>query len=120
MPQGASVGPQVEASFGTTIELPQGDFLGEDAIVTGTIQIMADRPGCVVLRTGTERAATLWPPGYRLSVAARTIFAPDGEVLARDGDELTAGGGNYEDAEDSPCGETTSVVASLREPITAG
>lgn len=92
--RGAQQSPQSQ-SF--PIPTQSDGFPGEDARVGGVLRGDADQ-GCLWLehRSG-ERLAVLWPPGYSAMFGPVRLIGPDGEVVAREGETISGGGGHYEE-----------------------
>ena len=74
----------------TTSPIPDGGNLG--ALTTGTFHA-ARTPQGACAWIGEKRAAFVWPYGYRVSFDPVELLDPDGQVVAREGDIVTVGGG---------------------------
>jgi hypothetical protein len=47
----------------------------------------------------------LWPDGYKVRLNPAELIAPNGTVVAHDGDEMSAGGGGHDAKSGTPCAQ---------------
>lgn len=83
-----------ESGDGESGDGPDDDEGGEGpGEITGTLggdpQLEG---GCVWVQTDEERYEVLWPEGWQADADPVQLRDPDGEVVAREGDELTVTG----------------------------
>lgn len=92
------------------------DFGGEDAFVGGRLQGSPHIDGgCVWLEDAGSRFAVLWPPGYSARFDPLRLVNERGDVIAREGDLIRSGGGNYIEPMER-CGVAGDHVLRLQEP----
>jgi len=92
------------------------DFGGEDAFVGGRLRGSPDVDGgCVWLEEARLRFAVLWPQGYSAQFDPLRLINERGEVIAREGDLIRAGGGNYVEPMER-CGVAGDHVLRLQDP----
>lgn len=108
---------------GTAVELPTSNWRPGDggmrALIHGTLS--TDGRGCVVLRHGGGKTAVLWPADYSALIdtdGRLHLLGPDGTAVARDGDEVSMGGG-YVPAGDNqhPCVRGKKEVAWVQGTV---
>jgi hypothetical protein len=84
-------------------------------------RIALDRDGCVYLADGELKTYALWPAGYetRLDDGVITIVDANGDEVAREGQEIRAGGGYGGSGRfaDQPCLPETGEVFSIQDQI---
>lgn len=91
------------------------DYEGEDAEVSGVLEVDTES-GCTYLQSGTvPRRAVLWPPGFQLDPSSGEVIDDSGEVLAVGGDMIVSTGGAYENLGESSCG--TERIVRVREDV---
>lgn len=115
----------------STSEWQPGDNAFEGAI-DGRVRLSAD--GCIYLTSGAAsgKANLVWPKGYTAETGADGEWAvrnPAGQVVAREGTHLVAGGGGFSVSEggeaeyaalDLVCevpGGQAAVIQSVVEPL---
>lgn len=87
---------------------------GLNALTSGAFH--ADRRGdlgCAWI--GSDRSPFLWPQGYHLRFDPTELLASNGDVVAREGERVQAGGGYVAVSKSTPClakGNTTWAVES--------
>lgn len=117
--------PPDDPPVGAPIELPTSQWRpgegGDTAKIIGTVARDAD--GCVALRSEQGSLLyALWPAGYTADVHDGTmrIRDEDGDVVAAEGDLVTAGGGyDHPDRPRPACIPVRSgQVASIQSEIT--
>lgn len=111
-----------------TVDLPTNGWQPGDpslkARIGGLVTLSGDR--CVVLASASAPIAftyVSWPAGYTASIdeaGALTLHGPDGQVVARQGDRIEAGGGyGDERAGTHPClPEGEEDIASVMSEVT--
>ncbi len=91
-----------DAASGTTVRLPVSGWTpgggGDDALIQGVLRL--DDQHCVYLEAGQDGADPgqvwpVWPAGFKAVREGEhfTLLDGAGKVVARDGDEVSAGGG---------------------------
>lgn len=109
---------------GTTVQLPTSSWKpGQDsdgALVQGVLRM--DDDYCVYLESGSDRTYAVWPAGWRATRDGDllTIYNPDLEAVARDGDAVSFGGGLVPVAtyEGEPCLPESGDVATVQSEVT--
>jgi hypothetical protein len=84
---------------------------------------------CAWMHTPNRGIVYLWPAGYRVRFEPTELLSPSGKVVARQGQEVHAGGGGYSkqgEASLSPspaipdyCGTASSVLL-IESPVAEG
>lgn len=96
-------------SMTTTVALPSDGWKpGDDSLLalTGGPFHAARVNGVVCGWLGTTFRPMLWPAGYQARLDPVELIAPDGTVIAHEGQELTAGGGGDNAKPGTPCART--------------
>jgi hypothetical protein len=91
--------PTTEPTAEPTEEPTDMDDEGPQQEITGTLGGDAElEGGCAWLETaGGARYEVIWPEGYRIDFATLQLIGPDGETLARQGEEVTVVGRTSDD-----------------------
>lgn len=112
-PSNSSVSPH-SGVYGLPTDGWQSGDVSLNALTAGAFH--ADRRnglGCAWL--GSDRPPFLWPQGYHVRFDPTELLAPNGRVVAREGERVQAGGGYVAVANKTPClakGSTTWAVES--------
>ncbi|WP_243056812.1 hypothetical protein [Nocardioides sp. SR21] len=109
---------------GTTVQLPTSSWKpgqgGDDALIQGVLRM--DDDYCVYLESGQDQVYAVWPAGWRATRDGEllTIYNGDLEVVARDGDAISTGGGFVPVAtyEGEPCLPESGDVAAVQGDVT--
>lgn len=97
--------PQALAE-GKTYPLPSDGWKPGDPsldALTGGPFHAARRDGQYCAWLGTNFRPMLWPAGYRVRLNPTELIAPDGSVVAREGEQVSAGGGGDNAKPGTPC-----------------
>jgi hypothetical protein len=89
---------------------------GMDALGVFTVRFDADRR-CVYGEFGGERVGLLWPFGYYATADPLQVFDQDGQLVAREGDQLTSGGGHAPREGSAVCGTSDVWVMNGRPEV---
>ena len=77
---------------------PGVDVACMEALASGTLAADPEDPALVWLDGGGERVDLTWPHGYRVRfVPDAEVIAPGGKVVAREGQQISFGGGSVDD-----------------------
>lgn len=116
----------------TLVTQPAGPANGEDAQIRGFLRYDPKRdcvylgpPGVAFRDRLDERTLPVWPHGYTAEGEAGEvrIYDEDGNLVAKEGDAITAGGGYHEAPTGAViCGvpRSTDSAAVMREPRRLG
>lgn len=104
--------------------LPTSDWVPTDPAMEalGGGRISVDGAGCVYLANGNDKTYALWPHGYttRLDGGVVTILDAGGSEVAREGQEISAGGGSAPpgDFAEQPCMAGQNEVFYIQDQVT--
>jgi hypothetical protein len=93
-PEASSVEPTPQASLKPSSVRPSpSPDAGDGEQLTGVLGADSVEGGCAYLQTPDRtRYEILYPDGWELSLSPLQLTSPDGEVVARGGDEVTVRG----------------------------
>jgi hypothetical protein len=90
---------------------------GMDALGRFTVRFDAGER-CVYGEFGGERVGLIWPFGYYATADPLQVFDQDGQLVAREGDTLTSGGGHAPREGAAVCGASDVWVMNGRPEVT--
>ncbi|MGH7867759.1 MAG: hypothetical protein ACREP9_09060 [Candidatus Dormibacteraceae bacterium] len=106
---GESSPSSTSATVPPTVSLPSDGWKPgdpqEQAIMSGKFHAIVNASGACAW-IGSRSFNFLWPAGYRLRTDPVQLLAPDGTVVANNGDTLQVGGGGTASVTVSACGST--------------
>jgi hypothetical protein len=84
--------PDSSPSSKSRSQKPSGSLAGGRQELTGSIGFDDIEGGCAYLESNGVRYEVIWPDGWHLERDSLQLIAPDGEVVARLGEQVTVRG----------------------------